>query len=457
MESLPLLVTTLAGLLAVGYPLRGLLRRVHVPPALSLIALGIVVGPAATNLLPERWLASRPVLSAAAFVVLLLRAGLAVSPRTLRAIAAPSLLLGLVPVAAELCIATVLCHEVLFDSWPTSLLAGFLVAAVSPAVVLPMMLAHKDAGRGASRAVPDLIMGQTIVNAVVAPAGILLMLGAIAPLPGAPSTWQRLAMLPVAIVAGVGVGAAAAWLLRLERIASLQREVSARLAALGFLLGALVVHFACRGVVWLDAVAATLAFGFVLRRRLGEAEHELRPELRRAWNVAEIVLFANLGSTISLRALGGAQLSAVLLVLVVAIVGRLLVAAVMTGATTLRPEERRYVAIAHLPKATIQAVFGPLPLLTFRAWRPDLVGDGETLVILAAVAIVVAAPIGAVLLERWGAQWLGAAPARNPAPMEFPPRVAPYPAPATAFAPPHVAEPTPVPDSLRRERQRQST
>src|SRR5262245_11245924 len=235
MESVPLLVASLAGLLAVGYPLRAVLRKVGVPPAVSLIALGVAVGPAAANLLPEYWLSARPTLSAAAFVVLLLRAGLGVSPKTLRAIAAPSLLLGLVPVAAELGIATVLCHELLFDRWSTSLLAGFLVAAVSPAVVLPMMLAHKDAGRGAPRAVPDLIMGQTIVNAVVAPAGILLMLAAIAPVPGTISAWQRAAMLPLAITGGVAVGAAAAWALRIEQVANLRSEVSARLAALVFL------------------------------------------------------------------------------------------------------------------------------------------------------------------------------------------------------------------------------
>jgi len=138
----------------------------------------------------------------------------------------------------------------------------------------------------------------------------------------------------------------------------------------------------------------------------------------------------------------------------VAIMGRLLVAAIMTGATTLQPEERRYVAIAHLPKATIQAVFGPLPLLTFRAWRPDLVGDGETLVILAALAIVVAAPIGAVLLERWGVRCLGAAPSPPPDPRATRglPRGVPGPEPAA-----HGALPARIPDPHRHVRQHQST
>jgi Kef-type K+ transport system membrane component KefB len=410
MAPISMLAATFAALALVGFPLRAGLRRVGVPPALSLLAVGLLAGPAVANLLPAPWLAARPTLSAAAFAVLLLRAGLGIAPATLRLVAAPALFLGLLPVAAELGIATTLCHELLFDRWVTCLLGGFLVAAVSPAVVLPVMLAHKDAGRGGRRFVPDLIMGQTIVNAIVAPAGILFMIATLAPAQGALAPAARLALWPVAIVAGAAIGAFAAGLLRIEKLADLTRERDARLAALTVLTAALLVHFACRGVAWADPVVATLAFGFFLRRRLGDRETTLRPELRRVWSVAEIVLFANLGSAVPLRALAnGHVVPAALLIIGMAVAGRLLSAASATAATTLAPEERRYVALAHLPKATIQAVFGPLPLLTFRALRPDLVPDGEALVVLAALAIATTAPAGALVLERFVPRaWTGA-------------------------------------------------
>ncbi|MFN8178038.1 MAG: cation:proton antiporter [bacterium] len=442
MAPIPMLAATFAALALAGFPLRAGLRRIGVPPAISLLALGLVAGPAVANLLPGAWLVARPSLSAAAFAVLLLRAGLGIAPATLRAVAAPALFLGLLPVAAEFGIATTLCHELLFDRWATCLLGGFLVAAVSPAVVLPVMLAHKDAGRGGRRFVPDLIMGQTIVNAIVAPAGILFMIGFLAPAQGALAPAARLVLWPAAILAGAAIGAAAAGLLRVEKLADLAREQHAQLATLTVLLGALTLHFACRRVMWVDPVVATLALGFFLRRRLGDRETTLRPELRRVWSVAEIVLFVNLGSAVPLRALAsGHVVPAALLILGVAVTGRLLSAAVATAATTLPAEERRYVALAHLPKATIQAVFGPLPLLTFRALRPDLVPDGEALVVLAALAIATTAPAGALVLERFVPRaWTGAPEVdeprqpREPVPVGTPEPSAPGAAAATRAA-----------------------
>ena len=406
-----LLLLTGAGLVAVGTPWRAALRRLGLPPAVSLLALGVAFGPAALDLLPPAWLGARTALSAAAFVVLLLRAGLGISPATLRRIAPAAFLLGIVPVLVEAGVFTTLVHALHFESWTMSALAGFLVAAVSPAVILPAMLARKDAGRGGPRHVPDLIMGQTLVNSMLAPVIILGLLGTLT----STSRGAPVAVLaaPLALVAGIAVGVVAAGVLRADRLlphptASRRR---AALAAALLLAAGLALHFGFSRVPWVEGVVATLALAVATRRRLGGEPRALRDTLRSVWGVGEIVLFANLGSAIRFEALGSGRLVLLALpVLAIALSVRVAFARVLARTTALQPDEQRYVALAHVPKATIQAVFGAVPLLTFEKLRPDLVPDGEALLLLAVLAIVATAPLGALALEHGARALDGVAP-----------------------------------------------
>ena len=397
----------LAALCAVGYPLRAALVRCHVPPAVSLMALGVCVGPSILHLLPHDWLASRSVLSKAAFVVLLLRAGLGLPPTRLRGVIGPALLFGIIPVAVEL-LALAGLSRTIFDRWDLCILAGFLIAAVSPAVILPTMLTQKDLGRGASRFVPDRIIGQTIVNAFVAQTGILLFISVAT---NEADVARTMALLPVTLLGGFLVGATAGWLLRVDPL--LRRNSGSAgnpcLAAYLALAMAMAVYFGC-AELGLETVFATLTIGVVLRRRLDAYEPQLRVELKRIWGIAEIVLFVNLGSQIDINRLGEAGLLMNLAAIVAAALTlRLLVAHLLGYCTQLTAHERAYATVANIPKATIQAVFGAVPLAVFLERRPDdavLQDAGQTLLVMAVLAIVMTAPLGAVLIDRLGARWL---------------------------------------------------
>ncbi len=155
METLPLTAIlsvglALAGILVIGFPLRAVLARVHVPTVVTLLSLGVLLGPHGLDLMPGAYLDIRNDLSKAALVVILLRAGMGVPPRILRVILVPSLIFGFVPVAAECLVLTAMTRGLVFESWRVALLAGFMIAAVSPAVVIPAMQAQKDAGLGAA-------------------------------------------------------------------------------------------------------------------------------------------------------------------------------------------------------------------------------------------------------------------------------------------------------------------
>lgn len=393
---------TLFVLCAIGHPWRDIWRRLRVPPAISLIVLGVLAGSSVSGLLPAAWESNGPTLSRAAFCLLLLRAGIALDSVMLKRIIRHAVGFGTIPVAAELISVTLLSRGLLFDSWTMALLAGFLVAAVSPAVVLPTMLAVKERGLD-SHAVPDRIMGHTIVNSFVAQAGILITISALTPDPEGASTIQQLLMFPAALVGGLFIGILSGRWLPVESLAkraeSVQPQQSHLITGLTF-AGGLIVYFGC-GAVGLENVFATIAVGVMLRRRLGDALKPVQVNLSRLWKWAEIVLFVTLGSAIDLGSISGGKLVVTLIgVIVLALAVRVLAAYLLSIATELTSSERVYLAYSNIPKATIQAVFGAAPLIAFRAHGDEhLIGDGQTLLIMAVLAIIVTAPIGAVLLE----------------------------------------------------------
>lgn len=329
MEQVAVLCLTFAGLCAAGWTLRGLLQRALVPPAVSLMALGAVLGPSVLDVLPDSWLDTRSVLSRAAFAVLLLRAGLGLPVGRLRQVLLPAIAFGTIPVAAELLAFAGLGRLALFDRMDVAILAGFLIAAVSPAVILPVMLDQKDLGRGAEHRVPDRIIGQTVINAFVAQTGILFFVDVICPPAGWEGIDRVLIWLPVSVVGGLVLGALAGRFSRLEALLPQNGDPGpgrVRVIALVALGIAQALYFG-GARLGLENVFATLALGVVLRRRLKRCERSLRAELRRVWLVAEIILFANLGSAIDLERLADPRLVALLLAIVgVALGVRLLVA-----------------------------------------------------------------------------------------------------------------------------------
>lgn len=397
------------GLIAVGYPLRAGLRRLGTPPAVSLMALGLLAGPDVLDVIPASYtetLASP--LSRAAFAVLLVRAGFGLAPGALRAILGAALAFGTFPVAAEMVVVYAGGRLWLFEDARLCWLLAFLIAAVSPAVILPTMLEQKDLGRGGPHLVPDRIMGQTVINAFIAQTGILFVLSLLVPAFAGSSPlwpdWPLPLTLILAVVLGIGVATALGkWLPVRPLIDHAGSTATATVAVLG-----LLVYFAANEV-GLESVFATLALGVALRRRFPESEPSLRVGLKQVWGFAEILLFANLGMRIPIGALVDLRLLGIVLSILIVGVGlRIVVALLMARGAVLDRRESLYVGLSQIPKATIQAVFGALPLQMFlEAGAEDLVPAGEVMLVAAALAICATAPVGAVALDRWAEKLLG--------------------------------------------------
>jgi Kef-type K+ transport system membrane component KefB len=401
-------VLTVVGLLALGFPLRAAFRRLGVPPAVSLMAVGLLLGPDLLDLVPEGYSAHLATpLSRTAFAVLLVRAGFGLAPGILRVILGAVLAFGTLPVIVELAVVFAGGRLMLFEDARLCWLLAFMIAAVSPAVILPTMLDQKDRGRGLLRHVPDRIMGQTVVNAFIAQTGIFFTLGLLLPIgvkssPILPAHWPFGVNLILAVVLGIGAASlVGAWVPLRPLLAH------KAVATIAVSLLAVIVYFGTTEL-GLESVFGTLALGVMLRRRFPSSELSLRLGLRRVWGVAEIILFANLGMRIPVGALIDTRLIGIVLLILIAGVGLRIAAAFwMTRATSLDRGESTYVAISQIPKATIQAVFGALPLQRFtEAGMESLIPAGESLLIAAALAICVTAPVGAVALDRWASRLL---------------------------------------------------
>ena len=403
------ILLTLAVLTGVGFVVRAMLRPLGIPAVVSLMALGMLLSALPIATLPPAWLEYRSFLSYTTFVLLLLRAGLMIPARTAARILPVAIVFGTIPVFVELTAVFGLSRLLLFDHPGICLLAAFIVAAVSPAVILPIMIRQREQNRSAERMVPERIIGMTIVNAFVAQTGILATLQWLVPSADGGSAARQLLLLPVSVGGGIALGAAAGYLLRVDwilRSGGRQRQRDATNAAC---LAAAVVAFAA-GVglyavcqrIGCDSVLAALALGVVLRRHVQPWLPRLSDELRRLWSIAEIVLFINVGSYVDLRLLlSGSIVVSALAIVGIALLIRVFVARILVKRTELTAGEQQYTVLAQIPKATIQAVFGAMPLAFFKANGVDeLVAEGQVIVILAAVAIVSTAPLGAVKLEQ---------------------------------------------------------
>jgi len=252
-------------------------------------------------------------------------------------------------------------------------------------------------------------MGATVINAFIAQTGILALLDHMTP--PHPDTavliplhWPVAGRLMVGLGIGVLLGVVVGACLPLPRVpAEGSGSVKPRRrATLLIALTGVAVYFAGRRLGF-ESVFATLAVGALVHRRLGLSALHVERGLRRIWSFAEILLFANLGMRISVSHLTDPRLLAYLFILIAVSLGfRIRSAYYVARWGGLPAPESTYVSLAQIPKATIQAVFGALPLQRFlEAEAQELVPAGSTLLVAAVLAIVMTAPAGAVVLDRW--------------------------------------------------------
>lgn len=397
---------TLAELIILGLLADWLFRRFRWPGLIGMLLLGVGLGPFVGDILDPAMLNISGDVRMIALIVILLRAGFELSKDTLARIGRMALLLSFIPATLELLAVVLVAPFLLGLTVLESAILGAILGAVSPAVVVPLMIRFIEQRRGVEKGIPTLVLAAASVDDVY----VIVLYSALVGMYVGQSVnvvWQ-LASIPLAIVsgtlAGLLLGLVFLWLFRRFNPRATKRV----LMIVGVSIILVRIEHWCEGIFPFAALLAVMAIGFVILEKEERFAHEISARLGKIWLLAEILLFTLVGAQVNIHVawqagLGGAA------VIVLGLVARGIGTWLCLLGSDLTPGERWFVVVAYIPKATVQAAIGGAPLLAMKAAGMDL-GPGEVILAVAVLSIVLTAPTGAWAIERVGHRVLAIAP-----------------------------------------------
>jgi solute carrier family 9B (sodium/hydrogen exchanger), member 1/2 len=383
-----------------------LFRRLRVPGLIGILLVGILLGPRVLNQINPDLLAIGSDLRLIALIVILLRAGFELSRKTLHRVGGKALLLAFIPATCEGVVITLAGHRLLGLTLMEAALLGSILAAVSPAVVVPRMIDFIKERRGAKKAIPSMVMAAASVDdiyvIVVHSVLVGLYVGRRMNI-----AWE-IAAIPLSLVLGAAAGLGIGWILyRIFERSDLwaTKQVLIVIAASIFLVR--LQHYLA-GLVPFAGLVAAMAIGFIILERREHIAHAISARLARVWIFAEIVLFSMVGAQVNITVAWRAGLAGIAVILIGLLARSAGVMACLAG-SGLTIKERAFVAVAYSPKATVQAAIGASPLLAMRA-AGLATGPGEIILAVAVLSILLTAPAGAWAIGALGRRVLPVEP-----------------------------------------------
>ena len=386
----------LAELLILGLLADGLFRRLGVPGLIGMLAVGLLLGQSGLGLIDPKLLALSGDLRQMALVVILLRVGFGLNLKTLQQVGKRVLLLAWIPATLEGFTISLVAQPLLGLSWLEAGLLGSVIAAVSPAVVVPLMLRLIEERRGTGKAIPQMVMAAASLDDIA----VIVVNGALLGLLISRSTNMpvQLLRLPVGLLLGIAVGAGLGWLLIrwIERFRPNANRQVLLVVALSLLL--LRLQSSINILVPFTGLVAAMALGVLLLELRPSLAQPISAKLASIWVLAELVLFTLVGAQVDLGVAWRSGLAglAVLAMLAIGLVARSIGTLLCLQGSELSPGERLFVTVAYIPKATVQAAIGAVPLMAMQAAGMPT-APGEIILAVAVLNIVTTAPLGAWL------------------------------------------------------------
>ncbi len=378
------MLTGLAFLFLLGMLLGWLCQQVHLPRLLGMIVTGMLLGSYSLNLLSDKLLSISADLRQLALIIILLRAGLSLDIQDLKRIGRPALLMCFVPATFEILGMVLFAPILLGVSVLEAAIMGSVVAAVSPAVVVPKMLYLMENRFGTDKGIPQMIMAGASVDDVYV---IVLFTAFTGLAQGEIITALRLLDVPVSLLTGLCFGALlgimSAFFFKKFHIRDTAKVII--LMSVAFILVALEKNL--QGVVPFSGLLAVMSMGAGLLRFRELVANRLSAKFSKLWVAAEVMLFVLVGASVDIRYALSAGLGAIALILIV-LAFRMLGVYCSLLKTKLSMKERLFCMIAFIPKATVQAAIGGIPLLLG-------LRCGNIVLTVAVLSILITAPLGA--------------------------------------------------------------
>lgn len=382
------MLTSLAFIFLLGLILGSLFTKLKLPALLGMIITGIILGPYVLNLLDSSILSISPSLRQMALVIILTRAGLAMDIEDLKRAGRPALLMCFLPALFEITGTVIIAPKLLGITVLEAAIIGSVIAAVSPAVVVPRMLKLIEEKRGTGKSIPQLIMAGASVDDVFV---IVLFTSFLGFEKGGGLSAVKLVYVPVSIIVGIIVGLIAGYILvkffkKFHMRDSLKVVI---LLSVSFLLLELEKRIGER--IPFSALIAVMSIGVGILKNYDVLAKRLSAKFSKLWVAAEILLFVLVGATVDIKYAVAAGVLAVILILGALVFRMAGVYCCLLG-SRLDTKERTFTMMAYTPKATVQAAIGGIPLAMGLAC-------GELTLTVAVLSILVTAPLGAFAID----------------------------------------------------------
>ena len=384
------MLTSLALIFLVGLSMGAICGYLKLPRIIGMLATGIVLGPYVLDLLDPSILSVSADLRKIALIIILLKAGLSLNLEDLKKVGRPAVMMSFVPASFEI-LGYILLAPVILDITRTeAAVMGAVLGAVSPAVVVPRMVKLMETGYGTKKAIPQMILAGASCDDIFV---IVLFTTFLSMAQGGKASAVSFLNIPVSIVLGVLLGAVTGYLMYLFFETAYARKHYVRnsmkvIVVLGFSFLMIAVENWLDGKVAVSGLLAVVSMACVLKMKsTAFVSKRLSEKFGKLWLAAEVVLFVLVGAAVDIRYTLEAGSAAVLMILA-ALVFRAVGVVFCTVKTNLTLKERIFCVIAYLPKATVQAAIGSVPLA---AGLPC----GKIVLSVAVMAIIITAPLGA--------------------------------------------------------------
>ncbi len=388
------MLTSLAILFLCGFSAAEMFRRIKLPRVVGILLTGIILGPFVLDLIDSTLLGISAELRKMALIIILIKAGLSLDIKDLKKVGRPAVLLSFLPAVFEIVACVILAPVFLEVSRVEAALIGAVLGAVSPAVVVPKMVQLMEKNIGTDKSIPQLILAGASLDDVFV---IVLFTAFIGMVQGDGVSVLKFADIPVSIILGILAGIICGFLIYLvcklfDKIGNGLRNTVLVIVILsfGFLLNSL--QTAAEKYVAISGMLAVISMACVIKIKAEKGiVNKLAESYGNIWIAAEIILFVLIGAAVNIRYTFGAGGKSVALILV-ALVFRSIGVVVSLLGTQLNAKERLFCVIAYLPKATVQAAIGGVPL----ALGLDC---GEIVLSVAVLSILITAPLGAIGMD----------------------------------------------------------
>ncbi|CAC9936147.1 transporter, CPA2 family [Aedoeadaptatus coxii] len=389
------MLLSLALLLLIGLAMKSLVEKMGLPGIIGIFATGVLLGPSCFNLLDDHLLAISGELRQMALIIILLKAGLSLDLSDLKKVGRPAVFMSFVPASFEIIGYTLLAPILLGISRVDAALMGTVLAAVSPAVVVPRMDKMMEKGIGTKKSIPQLIMAGASCDDIFV---IVLFTSFLGMAKGGDLKLASLMNVPLSVICGMIVGGIVGYVLYRFFESAFMRERHVRnsvkvliMLAVSFLLVA--GEGLLKGKIAMSGLIAVVAMAVVIHEKMpAQVSTRLSEKFGKLWIGAEIFLFVLVGAAVDIHYTLDAGGAAVALIFMALIFRSFGVATSLAG-TGLTFKERIFCILAYLPKATVQAAIGSVPLQAG-------LGSGKVILSVAVLSILITAPLGALLIDR---------------------------------------------------------